>query len=166
MARRIFKLRTNTRNRLTPMTQSNPSAREGGSFTHGSLFSGIGGFDLAASWLNWENVFQCEIDPFCRAVLKKHFPETLRYEDIKKTDFRTHRGTIDVLSGGFPCQPFSVAGQRKGTEDDRNLWPEMLRAIREIQPSWVVGENVHGLINWGNGVVFQQIHVYYEHLQA
>ena len=114
--------------------------------THGSLFSGIGGFDLAASWMGWKNAFHCEIDEFCSRVLKYHFPDSEHYGDIKTTDFTKWRGKVDVLSGGFPCQPFSVAGRRRGAEDDRYLWPEMLRAIREIQPTWVVGENVAGIL--------------------
>lgn len=125
--------------------------------THGSLFSGIGGFDLAAAWAGWENVFACEIDPFCQKVLKYHFPKSTLYENIRTTDFTVWRGRIDVLSGGFPCQPFSTAGKRKGTEDDRYLWPEMLRAIREISPRWVVGENVLGIVNWNGGMVFEQV---------
>ena len=125
--------------------------------THGSLFSGIGGFDLAAAWAGWENVFACEIDPFCQKVLKYHFPKSTLYENIRTTDFTIWRGRIDVLSGGFPCQPFSTAGKRKGTEDDRYLWPEMLRAIREISPRWVVGENVLGIVNWNGGMVFEQV---------
>lgn len=124
---------------------------------HGSLFSGIGGFDLAAEWMGWENVFHCEINPFGQKVLKYYWPNAISYEDIKQTDFTIHRGQIDVLSGGFPCQPFSTAGKRKGTDDDRHLWPEMLRAIREIQPRYVVGENVRGLTNWNGGLVFDQV---------
>lgn len=114
--------------------------------THGSLFSGIGGFDLAAGWMGWTNVFHCEINEFCTRILNHHFPNAEHYADITKTDFTPWRGRIDVLSGGFPCQPFSLAGQRKGADDDRYLWPQMLRAIREIQPSWVVGENVAGIL--------------------
>lgn len=114
--------------------------------THGSLFSGIGGFDLAAEWMGWTNVFHCEINEFCTRILNHHFPNAEHYADITKTDFTPWRGRIDVLSGGFPCQPFSLAGQRKGADDDRYLWPQMLRAIREIQPSWVVGENVAGIL--------------------
>ena len=125
--------------------------------THGSLFSGIGGFDLAAQWMGWENIFNCEWNPFCQTVLKHHFPNSISYDDITKTDFTIHRGTIDVLSGGFPCQPYSVAGKRLGKEDDRHLWPEMLRAIQEIQPSYVVGENVGGIINWNGGMVFNEV---------
>lgn len=126
-------------------------------FNHGSLFSGIGGFDLAAEWMGWNNVFHCEIDPFCRKVLHYYWPNSISYEDIRNTDFTVHRGTIDILTGGFPCQPFSVAGKRRGTEDDRYLWPEMLRAIREIKPDYVVGENVHGLLSWSNGLVLEQV---------
>jgi DNA (cytosine-5)-methyltransferase 1 len=124
---------------------------------HGSLFSGIGGFDLAAEWCGWENVFHCEWNPFGQKVLKHHFPNSISYNDITKTDFTIHRGTIDIISGGFPCQPYSSAGKRLGKEDERHLWPEMLRAIREIQPSWVVGENVRGLTNWNGGMVFDEV---------
>lgn len=113
---------------------------------HASLFSGIGGFDLAAEWLGFRNAFHCEINPFCERILKYHFPDAEHYTDITKTDFTPWRGKIDILSGGFPCQPFSLAGQRKGAEDDRYLWPQMLRAIREIRPAWVVGENVAGIL--------------------
>lgn len=116
-------------------------------YTHASLFSGIGGADLSASWLGWDNVFHCEIQEFQRKVLEYWFPNSISYEDITKTDFTEWRGRIDVLTGGFPCQPFSVAGKRKGAEDDRYLWTEMLRAIREIQPTWIVGENVAGLLS-------------------
>lgn len=108
---------------------------------HASLFSGIGGFDLAAREVGWNNVFQCEIDPFCQSVLKYYFPKTVLYEDIERTDFTSWKGKIDVPTGGFPCQPFSVAGQRKGADDNRYLWPEMLRVIRETRPLWVIDEN-------------------------
>lgn len=124
---------------------------------HGSLFSGIGGFDLAAEWCGWQNVFHCEWNPFGQKVLKHHFPKSISYNDITKTDFTIHRGEIDIISGGFPCQPYSSAGKRLGKEDERHLWPEMLRAIREIQPSWVVGENVRGLTNWNGGLVFDEV---------
>ena len=125
--------------------------------THGSLFSGIGGFDLAARWAGWDNLFNCEIDLFCRTVLKYHFPDAEQYGDIKTTDFAVWRDRIDVLSGGFPCQPFSQAGKRKGTKDDRYLWPEMLGVIRSVRPRWVVGENVLGIVNWSKGLVFEQV---------
>ncbi len=124
---------------------------------HGSLFSGIGGFDLAAEWMGWENIFHCENNEFGQKILKHYWPRAQSYGDIKKTDFSIHRGTIDILTGGFPCQPYSNAGKRKGKEDDRHLWPEMLRAIREIQPSWIVGENVRGLTNWVGGLVFDEV---------
>lgn len=114
---------------------------------HGSLFSGIGGFDIAAEWCGWTNAFHCENARFPRRVLQYYFPNAISYDDIRTTDFRVWRGRIDILSGGFPCQPFSIAGKRKGSEDDRYLWPEMLRAVNEIRPTWVVGENVTGLLS-------------------
>lgn len=125
--------------------------------THASLFSGIGGFDLAAEWAGWTNAFNCEIDPFCRKVLKYHFPNAEQYEDIRTTDFTVWKDRIDVLTGGFPCQPFSLAGKRRGTEDDRYLWPAMLDVIRTVRPRWVVGENVYGIVNWSEGLVFEQV---------
>lgn len=112
---------------------------------HGSLFSGIGAAEIAAEMLGWENVFHCEINPFGRKVLEFWFPNSESYEDITKTDFSQYRGQIDVLTGGFPCQPFSYAGKRGGQTDDRYLWPEMLRAIDQIRPTWVIGENVNGI---------------------
>lgn len=114
--------------------------------THASLFSGIGGAELAASWVGWENAFHCEINPFSRKVLEYHFPNSISYDDITTTDFTPWQGKIDILTGGFPCQPFSVAGKRRGAEDYRYLWPEMLRAIKEIRPTWVVAENVNGIL--------------------
>lgn len=114
---------------------------------HASLFSGFGAADLAATWMGWDNAFWCEIDDFPRKVLSYWFPKSKGYGNIKETDFKPWRGKIDVLTGGFPCQPFSVAGQRKGQEDDRYLWPEMLRAIRDIRPTWIIGENVGGIIS-------------------
>ena len=125
--------------------------------THGSLFSGIGGFDLAAQWIGWENAFHCEIAEFPRKVLHHYWPNAISYENIKETDFTQWRGKIDVISGGFPCQPYSLAGKRLGKEDDSHLWPEMLRCIREIKPRWVVGENVFGIVNWNGGLVFDEV---------
>lgn len=125
--------------------------------THGSLFSGIGGFDLAAHWMGWDNTFHCEWNPFGQKVLKHHFPNSISYNDITKTDFSIHRGNIDILTGGFPCQPYSSAGERLGTADERHLFPEMLRAIKEIKPRWVIGENVRGLVSWGGGLVFHEV---------
>lgn len=113
---------------------------------HGSLFSGIGGFDLAAQRCGWKNMFQVEIDSFCQRVLTKNFPGVHRHGNIKTFDACPYRGAIDVLSGGFPCQPYSVAGKRLGDKDDRALWHEMLRIVTEIRPRWIVAENVPGLI--------------------
>jgi DNA (cytosine-5)-methyltransferase 1 len=124
---------------------------------HGSLFSGIGGFDLAAECMGWENVFHCEWNPFGQRVLHHYWPNAEQFTDITKTDFKKYANRIDILTGGFPCQPYSSAGKRLGKEDDRHLWPEMLRAIREIQPRWVVGENVLGLVNWSGGLVFHEV---------
>lgn len=115
--------------------------------THASVFSGIGGPEVAASMLGWENLFFCEINPFGRAVLGYWYPNAESYEDITKTDFTTWRGRVNVLTGGFPCQPFSVAGQRRGAEDDRYLWPHMHRCIDEIRPDWIVCENVGGILS-------------------
>ena len=113
--------------------------------THASLFSGIGGAEIAAAWLGWENLFHCDINEFGRKVLGYWFPQSREYNDIKTTDFTEWRGRVDVLTAGFPCQPFSVAGKRRGADDDRYLWPETLRAINEIRPAWFVGENVFGI---------------------
>lgn len=124
---------------------------------HGSLFSGLGGFDLAAASQGWENCFQVEKDPFCLTVLREHFPAVPKHSDILTFNPEPYVNTIDVVSGGFPCQPFSVAGQRKGTADDRYLWPQMLRVIRAISPRWVVAENVHGLLSLDGGMVFEQV---------
>jgi DNA (cytosine-5)-methyltransferase 1 len=153
------------------------------------LFSGIGGFSLAASWV-WPDIeIECfvEIDPFCQKVLRKNFPGVPICDDIKKIQWvvadaeilgrgngasankRTSTGEIntpcnrinispvDLLTGGFPCQPFSCAGKRAGTEDDRHLWPEMLRAIHEIKPRWVIAENVPGIFTIENGLVFEGV---------
>jgi len=125
--------------------------------THGSLFSGIGGFDLAAHWMGWDNKFHCEWNPFGQKVLKHHFPNSISYNDITKTDFTVHEERIDILTGGFPCQPYSTAGLRKGKADERHLFPEMLRAIKEIKPRWVIGENVRGLVSWNGGMVFNEV---------
>jgi DNA (cytosine-5)-methyltransferase 1 len=115
------------------------------------LFSGIGGFSLAADWTGGiETVAFCEIEPYCQKVLKKHWPDTLIYSDIKELNgcelVREH-GAVDIVCGGFPCQPFSYAGKRRGKADDRHLWPEMFRVIQECKPTWIVGENVPGLID-------------------
>ncbi len=168
---------------------------------HGSLFSGIGGFDLAAQWMGWENVFQVEWDKWCRKILAKNFPDTLRFGDIVEFNkmlqngeiiqnafgngrifgktpkeraniweqrdvgsrdsigiyIRERIGQLDILTGGFPCQPFSHAGKRKGTDDSRHLWPEMLTTIRILKPSFIVGENVAGLVSMENGKTLDRI---------
>ena len=126
---------------------------------HLGLFEGIGGFSLAARWMGWNTVAWCEWNEFGQKVLKYHFPESEGYGDITKTNFTKYANKIDILTGGFPCQPYSIAGKRKGKDDERHLWPEMLRAIREIQPTWVVGENVSGIINWNGGMVFDEVQV-------
>jgi DNA (cytosine-5)-methyltransferase 1 len=124
---------------------------------HIGLFEGIGGFSLAARWAGWETVAWCEWNDFGQKVLRHHFPKAKGHGDITQTDFTIYRGQCDIVTGGFPCQPYSTAGKRLGKEDERHLWPEMLRAIREIQPRWVVGENVLGLVNWSGGLVFHEV---------
>jgi DNA (cytosine-5)-methyltransferase 1 len=115
--------------------------------THAELFAGAGGFSLAAKWMSWKNIFQVEIDEWLRNKLKMNFKGTDIYGDIKDFNGSKYKGQVDVLSGGFPCQPFSFSGQRKGTGDDRYLWPEMLRVCREVKPRFVVAENVPGIIS-------------------
>lgn len=159
---------------------------------HGSLFSGIGGFDLAAQWMGWENIFHCEIDAVARKVLKKNFPESLSISDVRDiyrysnemddlygdgeelwcarhdkdfsdcdcigcSQWDDEIGIIDLLTAGFPCQPFSNNGKREGKNDERNLWPETIRIISSIRPRWFVGENVPGIISWDNGKYFSEI---------
>lgn len=128
---------------------------------HLDLFSGIGGFAYAADSVfqgGVEHIF-CDNDTFCRQVLKKHWPDAIIYEDIRDiTREKLHATTRPfLLTGGFPCQPFSTAGLRRGTEDDRHLWPEMLRVIRLSEPEWVIAENVRGLLTWNAGMVFEQV---------
>lgn len=140
---------------------------------HLDLFSGIGGFALAAREVwgeKYENIGFCDNDYFCQQVLKKNFPQATVFTDIRtltnpygsghkggEAEAGRDRGYADLVTGGFPCQPFSIAGKRQGTADERHLWPEMLRVIQEFQPAWVIGENVGGLITWSNGLVLEQV---------
>ncbi len=130
-----------------------------------SLFSGIGGFELAAEAVGWQPIISCEINPFGRRVLEHYWPDAYHHDDVRTLTFDKINDELTkrfgpqwrsddiVLTGGFPCQPYSLAGKRKGKDDSRHLWPEMLRIIREVQPTWIVGENVYGLVNWNDGLV-------------
>lgn len=119
------------------------------------LFSGIGGFSLGLERTGgFETVAFCEIDPFCQKVLKKHWPEVPCYEDVRTLNYG---GPVDVISGGYPCQPFSTAGKRKGSEDDRHLWPEIDRLLDTLRPSWFLGENVAGHISMGLDCVLSDL---------
>jgi len=136
---------------------------------HISTFSGIGGFDLASEWMGWKNIVSCDINEFGNKILEYYWPEAYHHRDIHTLTYDTVNTELSkrygtdwrndniILTGGFPCQPYSAAGKRLGKEDERHLWPEMCRVIREIQPRWVVGENVRGLTNWNNGVVFDEV---------
>ena len=127
------------------------------------FFSGIGGFSLAAEWMGWEVVSQCEIDPYCQKILKKHWPDVYLHNDIKTYNIETYKMAKgastepSIFTGGFPCQPFSTAGKRKGMADNRNLWPDYHRIIQECKPTYIVGENVPGLLTMEDGKVFDRI---------
>lgn len=123
--------------------------------TVGSLFSGIGGFDLGLERAGMEIRFQVEIDPFCRKVLEKHWPAVRRYEDVRTIGADLER--VDVLCGGFPCQPHSLAGRRGASSDERDLWPEFARLIRTLRPRWIVAENVSGLLSSEAGRFFGRV---------
>jgi len=121
--------------------QNNEPARPAPPLRFVSLFAGIGGFDLGLERAGMQCVGQVEIDPYCRAVLAHHWPDVKRIDDIRKVR-GDEFGAAELVCGGFPCQPFSCAGKRQGTSDDRFLWPEMFRVIAELKPTWVLGENV------------------------
>jgi DNA (cytosine-5)-methyltransferase 1 len=136
-----------------------------------SLFSGIGGFELAAEAVGWQPIVSCEINPFGRRVLEYYWPDAYHHDDVNTLTFDKINDELTkrfgpqwrsddiILTGGFPCQPYSLAGKRKGKNDSRHLWPQMLRIIREVQPTWIVGENVYGLVNWNDGLVFEEVSV-------
>ena len=136
---------------------------------HGSLFSGIGGFDLAAEWMGWRNYVSCDINEFGNRVRKHYWPDCYTHTDVKTLTYEIINRELSarygpdwrdddiILTGGFPCQPYSSAGKRLGKDDERHLFPEMLRVIQEIKPTYIVGENVYGLTNWNGGVVFEEV---------
>ena len=125
------------------------------------LFSGIGGFSYGLEKLGFKTVAFCEIDKFCKLLLQKHWKGTKIYDDVKEITKRQLKADgielPEIITGGFPCQPFSVAGKQRGTDDNRHLWPQMFRIIRELAPRWVVGENVRGLVNIQDGMVFETV---------
>lgn len=123
------------------------SGRSNNPLRHLDLFSGIGGFALGLEWVGgFETVAFCDNEPFAQELLKKRWPNVPIYEDVRTINEK-ELGRIDIITGGFPCQPWSLAGARKGAEDDRDLWPEMVSLIEKLQPKWVIGENVRGFIN-------------------
>jgi DNA (cytosine-5)-methyltransferase 1 len=136
---------------------------------HFSLFSGIGGFDLASEWMGWKNYLSCEINEFGNKILEYYWADAYHHRDIHTLTYETidielsrrfgsdWRNDDIILTGGFPCQPYSMAGKRLGKEDERHLFPEMLRVIQEVQPKWIVGENVLGIVNWSGGLVFEEV---------
>jgi len=123
---------------------------------HLGLFEGIGGFSLAARWMGWHTVAWCEKDKKAQAVLRKNFPRSAEHENILNLKGKQYENKIDLITAGFPCQPFSVAGKRKGTQDERYLWSETLRVISEVRPTWFIGENVAGLATMENSKPFDK----------
>ena len=126
------------------------------------LFSGIGGFSLGLERAGFETVAFCEIDKYCRLVLQKHWKDIKIYNDVREITRQQYEQDglelPEIITGGFPCQPFSVAGRQKGSRDNRYLWPEMFRIIKEFKPRWIIAENVRGIINIQDGVVFEGVH--------
>jgi DNA (cytosine-5)-methyltransferase 1 len=120
------------------------------------LFSGIGGFSLGLERAGMRTVAFCEIDPYCRAVLRKHWPGVPIHEDVRDLH-AWDTGPVDLICGGYPCQPFSSAGKRRGTQDDRHLWPEYRRLVEELRPAWVLGENVVGHVTLGLDTVLSDL---------
>lgn len=114
--------------------------------TFGSLFSGIGGFDLGFERAGMRCLWQVEIDNYATRVLERHWPDVARFRDVRECGGH-NLAAVDVVCGGFPCQPHSLAGKRRGAADDRDLWPEMRRVVQELHPTWVVGENVPGIVS-------------------
>ena len=121
------------------------------------LFSGIGGFSLGLERAGMETVAFCEIDPYCRAILSKHWPGVKIHDDVKQLDGKQYAGAIDVICGGYPCQPFSTSGRQQGEADPRHLWPEMRRIIQESRPRWIISENVRGHVKNGFDTVATQM---------
>lgn len=117
------------------------------------LFSGIGGISLGLERSGMNTVAFCEFDKHAQKILKKHWPDVPIHEDIRRLDARQYRGKIDVVAGGFPCQPYSVSGKQQGSKDERDMWPEMLRVINESRPSWVVGENSFNILRMAFGKI-------------
>ena len=124
---------------------------------HLDLFSGIGGFSLGLEKVGFKTIAFCEREEYCRMLLQKHWKGVKIYNDIKKLEGKDIKEPVDILTGGFPCQPYSVAGKQKGTSDDRYLWPEMFRVIKEVKPTFIIAENVRGLINIQDGMVFETV---------
>ena len=126
------------------------------------LFSGIGGFSIGLERAGFKTVAFCENDTYCKLILKKHWEGVKIYHDVREITRQQYEQDgcelPGIITGGFPCQPFSVAGRKKGTRDNRYLWPEMFRVIKEFKPRWIIAENVRGIINIEDGVVFERVH--------
>lgn len=127
-----------------------------------SLFSGIGGFEIAGELMGWDIVSSCEINPFCQKILKYYWPNAYHHDNVKTLDYEKIKDKIDpskptIIVGGFPCQPFSIAGKRKGSDDERYGWPDCIKAVRLLRPNWCLFENVFGIVNWNGGMVFDEV---------